>query len=41
MASKGQKFKNYNNSANIKMAILEEYKLKKNIKILKDITKTN
>ena len=32
MASKGQKFKNYDNSANIKVVILEEYKLKKNIK---------
>ena len=34
MASKGQKFKNYDNSANIKVVILEEYKLKKNIKEL-------
>ena len=34
MASKGQKFKNYDNSANIKAVILEEYKLKKNIKEL-------
>ena len=34
MASKGQKFKNYGNSANIKVAILEEYKLKRNIKEL-------
>ena len=32
MASKGQKFKNYDNSANIKVVILEEYKLKRNIK---------
>ncbi len=34
MASKGQKFKNYDNSANIKVVILEEYKLKRNIKEL-------
>ena len=34
MASKGQKFKNYDNSVNIKDAILEEYKLKRNIKEL-------
>ena len=34
MASKGQKFKNYDNSLNIKDAILEEYKLKRNIKEL-------
>ena len=34
MALKGQKFKNYDNSTNIKDAILEEYKLKRNIKEL-------
>jgi len=34
MASKGQKFNNYDNSVNIKAAILEEYKLKRNIKEL-------
>ena len=34
MASKGQKFKNYDDSANIKVVILEEYKLKRNIKEL-------
>ena len=32
MTSKGQKFKNYDNSANIKVVILEKYKLKRNIK---------
>ena len=34
MALKGQKFKNYDNSTNIKDAILEEYKLKRNIRDL-------
>ena len=34
MASKGQKFKNYDNSVNIKEIILEEYKSKRNIKEL-------
>ena len=34
MASKGQKFKNYDNSTSIKDIILEEYKLKRNIKEL-------
>jgi hypothetical protein len=34
MAKKGQKFANYNNSLNIKSAILEEYKLKRNIQEL-------
>ena len=32
MATKGQKFKNYDNSTNIKDVILEEYKLKRNIR---------
>ena len=36
MALKGQKFKNYDNSTNIKAAILEEYKLKRNIKELSE-----
>ena len=31
MASKGQKFNNYNNKTNLKYAILEEYKLKRNV----------
>ena len=39
IASKGQKFKNYDNSANIKVVILEEYKLKRNIKELAESLK--
>ena len=34
MASKGQKFKNYNNFGDIKDIILEEYKLKRNVREL-------
>lgn len=34
MASKGQKFSNYSDRLNIKNVILEEYKLKRNIKEL-------
>ena len=34
MASKGQKFNNYSDKANIKDIILEEYKLKRNIREL-------
>ena len=34
MASKGQKFNNYSDKSNIKDIILEEYKLKKNVREL-------
>ena len=34
MASKGQKFNNYNNFRDIKDIILEEYKLKRNVREL-------
>ncbi|MBR3898191.1 MAG: hypothetical protein IKJ43_02790 [Bacilli bacterium] len=36
MASKGQKFNNYDNQASIKEEILEEYKIKKNVKELSE-----
>lgn len=36
MALKGQKFKNYSDSQNIKDVILEEYKIKRNIKELSE-----
>ena len=36
MASKGQKFNDYSDKTNIKDIILEEYKLKRNIKELSE-----
>lgn len=36
IASKGQKFNNYNGKENIKNTILEEYKIKRNIKELSE-----